>query len=253
MDNIDFDFLFAQRIEYMDFTTDEYVIINRLKNKLIQLGVNSNDINTILFDFYNFFEIPITFGEIEQVPLVSPYSVITIPVALFYQNNDHHDDDDQNDNHQDDDDQNDDNQNDNQDDYDDQLLPPLVQNTEPLPPHQNMLNLLSSLINNILPEQNNTGIIFEYNLEPININRRMEDVVVTTDENSLNNIPVLKITNSMNENCTICMNEMNLDEEYLDIECKHIFHKECLNTYLKNYNHICPVCRHDIGISSPRI
>ena len=47
------------------------------------------------------------------------------------------------------------------------------------------------------------------------------------------------------------MIEMNEDEEYLDIECKHIFHKECLETYLKNYNHICPVCRKDIGVSHP--
>ena len=64
---------------------------------------------------------------------------------------------------------------------------------------------------------------------------------------------ILKITKEMNEKCTICMIEMNEDEEYLDIECKHIFHKDCLETYLKNYNHICPVCRKDIGKSYAHI
>ncbi len=247
MDNIDFDSLFAQRIEYMDFTTDEYVIINRLKNKLAQLGVNVNDINNVLFEFYNFFEIPITLSEIEQVPMVSSYSFLTIPINYIM--------------------------NDNNDD--DSFLPPLILPNEELSisneelslpneelhlPNEelpqindlqstsNILNILASMLQNVLPEQSQSTMIFEYTtIQPININRVLEDVVVTTSENSLENLNILKITKEMNENCTICMEIMNEDDEYLDLECKHVFHKNCLETYLKNYNHICPVCRKDIG------
>jgi E3 ubiquitin-protein ligase RHA2 len=85
------------------------------------------------------------------------------------------------------------------------------------------------------------------------LNTVMEDVVVTTDEKTLNTLDILKITKDMNEKCTICLYDMNEDEEYFDIECKHIFHKDCLETYLKNYNHICPVCRNEIGESNPNI
>ena len=53
----------------------------------------------------------------------------------------------------------------------------------------------------------------------------MEDVVVTTDEKTMNTLNVLKITKNMNENkilCMICIEEMTENEEYLDIQCKHI-------------------------------
>ena len=91
-------------------------------------------------------------------------------------------------------------------------------------------------------------------VQPPNNNRTfMEDVLVTTDENTLNKLNVSKITKDMNEKCMVCIEEMNEDEEYFDIKCKHIFHKDCLETYLKNYNHICPVCRNEIGDSVPHM
>ena len=43
------------------------------------------------------------------------------------------------------------------------------------------------------------------------------------------------------------MEEMNEGDIYIDIKCKHIYHKECLTEYLTKYNHICPTCRMDIG------
>jgi hypothetical protein len=110
------------------------------------------------------------------------------------------------------------------DDYSD--MPPLIENP---------INLL--------------GVLFNIN----NQTGPLEDIVVTTDENTLNTINILKITSDMKENCSICLSEMIENDEYMDLECKHIFHKECLRTYLKNYNHICPICRKDIGKSYPNI
>ena len=180
--------LFAYRIQYMDITINEQQIIRRLKNKLLDLGYAMEDLNSILFSFYNYFDINMSLSEIENVNI------------------------------------------------DDNVVFIMNDNLPLLP---NLLNLLLGYSN----------ISFEQVLvEPSNT---MNDIVVTTDENSLNNFTILKISNQQNEKCAICMIEMNEDEEYLDIECKHIFHKECLETYLKNYNHICPVCRKDIGVSHP--
>jgi hypothetical protein len=94
-------------------------------------------------------------------------------------------------------------------------------------------NLLSQIIN-VIEEQ------------PI---EEMTDVVVTTDEKSIDELPILKIKENTIERCTICMDDMITDEEYINISCNHIFHKDCLKNYLTNFNHICPVCRVEIGKS----
>ncbi len=103
------------------------------------------------------------------------------------------------------------------------------------------------LPNNVFSQLNQFMVQLEniLNLAP---GGNMEDVVVTTDMDSIKELPVLKII-SDGEKCTICMDEMKIDDEYIDIQCKHIFHKECLTNYLKDFNHICPVCRVEIGKS----
>lgn len=84
-------------------------------------------------------------------------------------------------------------------------------------------------------------------LSQLPIAQNMEDVVITTDEKSIDELPILKCKDNIETNCSICMDNMKKDEEYIDIKCKHIFHKDCLTNYLKNFNHICPICRDEIG------
>ena len=212
--------LFAYRIQIMDIILEEYNIIRRLKTYLIDHGYNN--INAILYSFYNYFDIPMTLSEIENVQINNFSNIVFINV-----NN------------------NPDNNNLDNDDIDD--IPPLINVSN----NQHPINIFPNLLNILLGMPSLQNIHFNQILVPPNNN--LNDIVVTTDENSLNNLPILKITNKMNEKCTICMIEMNENEEFLDIECKHIFHKECLETYLKNYNHICPICRKDIGVSHPNL
>ncbi len=76
---------------------------------------------------------------------------------------------------------------------------------------------------------------------------QMEDVVVTTDIDSINELPIIKCKEDIDTNCSICFDNMKKDDEYIDIKCKHIFHKDCLTNYLQKFNHICPICREEIG------
>ncbi|KAL1893171.1 hypothetical protein Sste5346_006603 [Sporothrix stenoceras] len=46
--------------------------------------------------------------------------------------------------------------------------------------------------------------------------------------------------------CTICITEVQLDEEVLYLPCKHWFHEECVVTWLRQHN-TCPVCRHALA------
>ena len=240
--------LVTMLIQYQDYINEEYIIINKLKNKLIDYGIEENELNYVLFNFYNYFDIPITMRLIENVPLHSPYSL--------YHN--HHD-------------------NNNPDDIDLDLetessgLEPSGLETEPSGLETGPSGLEtddSDIFEGIDNEpQYFTTIIYTHdintegnlghigpigNLFNLLFNNQQEeyeyeDIVVTTDINSLNNLPICKITNDMQIICSICQEEMNENEEYINIECKHIFHRNCLSTYLTNYNHICPTCRKEIG------
>ncbi|KAJ2551504.1 hypothetical protein EV175_003671, partial [Coemansia sp. RSA 1933] len=42
--------------------------------------------------------------------------------------------------------------------------------------------------------------------------------------------------------CGICMDEYNAAEEVVELPCKHVYHKDCIDHWLK-MNGTCPVCR----------
>ena len=116
---------------------------------------------------------------------------------------------------------------------------------------------LDVIQNNIIdPSINNEYIIFnislnmeliEFFINILNQNTLNEDVVVTTDD--VNDIKKIELDEMNHYNCSICMDTLKKGDTVLDIECKHIFHSECLTEYLEKYNHICPICRKDIGKS----
>lgn len=43
-------------------------------------------------------------------------------------------------------------------------------------------------------------------------------------------------------NCSICLNDYEMDEQIMACPCNHNFHNECLMSWLKNKS-TCPVCR----------
>ena len=45
--------------------------------------------------------------------------------------------------------------------------------------------------------------------------------------------------------CSICLSTIGKNETVYDIPCSHIFHKHCLNTWIKRKN-TCPLCRQKI-------
>ncbi len=46
----------------------------------------------------------------------------------------------------------------------------------------------------------------------------------------------------INKNCTICQNKLVKGDDIYVTDCKHYFHKDCINKWFENsYN--CPICR----------
>ena len=55
--------------------------------------------------------------------------------------------------------------------------------------------------------------------------------------------------NELDIDCSICLNEIDIEDTVLKLECEHIYHNTCLKDwYLKSENKNCPICREDIDV-----
>lgn len=46
--------------------------------------------------------------------------------------------------------------------------------------------------------------------------------------------------------CSVCMDEVALDDEVIELPCKHWFHEDCAKAWLREHN-TCPICRTGVG------
>ncbi len=101
----------------------------------------------------------------------------------------------------------------------------------PLPPHQMMLQPL-------------LGPLFQV---PIGQGHVLQDVVSTLDDSEADKLKVYKSTEKKEEKCSVCMTDMNTDEQLCELPCVHTFHDDCIQPWLKEYNYKCPICRKEVG------
>ncbi|OIT28955.1 uncharacterized protein LOC107786351 [Nicotiana tabacum] len=48
------------------------------------------------------------------------------------------------------------------------------------------------------------------------------------------------------ESCAVCLSPFEEGEEVRKLKCKHIFHKDCLDTWLQQDSATCPLCRNKV-------
>ena len=98
------------------------------------------------------------------------------------------------------------------------------------------------------------GLLNLNGINTTNINQEIqEDINITIDKKDLDNLNILKYDKKVSISCPICLMDVEKDNEYYEIKCNHIFHKECLEKWLEKYNYICPVCRTELGNSKAHI
>ncbi|GAA0155010.1 hypothetical protein LIER_12837 [Lithospermum erythrorhizon] len=51
------------------------------------------------------------------------------------------------------------------------------------------------------------------------------------------------LCNSPKQECSVCLTEFKPDSEINCLPCGHVFHKLCLEKWLKYWNVTCPLCR----------
>merc|ERR1712136_180121 len=95
-------------------------------------------------------------------------------------------------------------------------------------------------------------------------NQRVEDVVnvgvtVETLEEIERDLPSLRPTrfqspgpNASEQPCSVCMSSFEDGEEIRTLLCQHVFHKECIDTWLGRKSE-CPVCRTPLRATSTQV
>ncbi|XP_050206965.1 uncharacterized protein LOC126656432 [Mercurialis annua] len=57
---------------------------------------------------------------------------------------------------------------------------------------------------------------------------------------------VVDIDNVGSMQCAVCLSEFKEGEKVRNLECKHMFHKGCLDQWLKQCKSTCPLCRNKV-------
>ena len=50
----------------------------------------------------------------------------------------------------------------------------------------------------------------------------------------------------IDSNCVICLDKFKENGFKRDLKCGHIFHKKCIDKWLKNHSGNCPICRKNV-------
>lgn len=85
------------------------------------------------------------------------------------------------------------------------------------------------------------------------IHQELEDVKVTLDDKDLEKIESKVLDKKIDDNCSICLDPYKEGDDVSILKCSHIFHKNCIQPYLKGYNHKCPLCKTSAGEGKPNI
>ena len=121
--------------------------------------------------------------------------------------------------------------------------------------HRRRLIILNQQLNN-----NSSNFGEDDNIINVNFNFLNEDNNINNNEQIIRNLPSFKIDekflvssqkgDNKNENfekCIICMEKYVLNDEVETLPCFHIFHKECIEHWLKAGKDTCPICKNKVN------
>ena len=96
----------------------------------------------------------------------------------------------------------------------------------------NVMDSLNDLIDNF---------DFTYNLEDV------KKVISQADFDKLVHIVVdSSTTDSYSDQCNICLDNCELGQTIIRLNCKHYFHIECIKAWLTKQSTKCPICRQEV-------
>lgn len=116
---------------------------------------------------------------------------------------------------------------------------------------------LRNELRRILTRDNQINVFVFYNNINNNGVRPMEDVKLTLDQDLIEEkMPVKKYTKEEfgdQDTCVICQDEYTTEDEVRQLDCKHVYHKDCIDKWLTGNSHKCPCCRKSAGEYKARV
>ncbi|KAL4384199.1 hypothetical protein GQ457_15G027960 [Hibiscus cannabinus] len=89
------------------------------------------------------------------------------------------------------------------------------------------------------PDVNLEALVIRALLEFANLNYSMAAAKEASIREMLKKV---KVETGAEDNCTICLEELEVGSEVSRMPCCHRFHGECIEKWLKQ-SHSCPICR----------
>ena len=71
----------------------------------------------------------------------------------------------------------------------------------------------------------------------------LANLAVLADQLKLNRLFSYSYVDNAASDCIVCLSTLKTGEEVRKLDCRHVFHKHCLEGWLQHLNFNCPLCR----------
>ncbi|CAH8381721.1 unnamed protein product [Eruca vesicaria subsp. sativa] len=71
----------------------------------------------------------------------------------------------------------------------------------------------------------------------------LANLAVLADQLKLNRLFSYSYVDNAASDCIVCLSTLKTGEEVRKLDCRHVFHKTCLEGWLQHLNFNCPLCR----------
>ena len=127
---------------------------------------------------------------------------------------------------------------------------------EMFPPSNNIYSEMSNIQYDYIDNANNNLFSFTSFLVNSNFeNNIYEDIKIVLNNEQFESLPC-NFYKDLNLNeikeCLICINNFNDEDEIIHLPCNHMFHKNCIKSWICEENNKCPVCRIEVAKGTPK-
>lgn len=108
-----------------------------------------------------------------------------------------------------------------------------------------LLSLLAVFINHLRSFLLRLTAKSNHNLpvDDVSVASGLANIIVLADQLSLNRLFSYRCGDGGGSDCVVCLSKIKEGEELRKLECRHVFHKKCLEGWLHQLNFTCPLCR----------